>query len=501
MHKKSHISNFSDGKKTQTQFPRDENGMYDPNGEYREDGLVYLQVKFPKEARLCLGVALKEGDEEDQQRHGHRLEAFDYTEMTVITKKESDDRIDKAIAQVKSLPRTTKAWLINPREEGKIYRNDPVDIIAGIGKQAKAALASGNVHSVGELLALGSDIGRFTRHREALYIPGLVQKVERVRDDVIPTNAPEIKSYLDAENPYKAKYGDKLDEWGEEEWKTVIKNSSVFTGVVCITELVKHIVLQAQRLYKSTRFANAYYFYHDALSQLTHESCVKWMKTTIIPGEDVCIYSRWVKPELGLNDQFGKRWWERPIGNSPEMMPLDNSLNQDIHEAVRGNVAFSLVLRPFAGNDPRLLSMSTPKATAEAYKILNHPVTGISPTPERIVQDITQFIPACWAIYRAKGVYVPGLASHTPGHRHIVTAKKSKNRGGKRTRLEHNPILCGEKTHPDLRALLNEKASDLMAMNSLFQTISSVEDDDADAEEAHVDESTLEYEQDVGQYY
>jgi len=47
-----------------------------PDGEYREDGLVvYLNVKFPKEARLCLGVASAEGDEEDQQRHGHRLEA------------------------------------------------------------------------------------------------------------------------------------------------------------------------------------------------------------------------------------------------------------------------------------------------------------------------------------------------------------------------------------------------------------------------------------------
>lgn len=310
MHKKCHISNFSDGKKLQTQFPRDGNGMYDPDGEYREEGLVFLNVKFPKEARLCLGVALNEGDEEDQQRHGHRLEAFDYTEMTVITKKESDDRIDKAIAQVKSLPRATKAWLINPRKKGAIYHNDPVDVIAGIGKQAKAALASGNVHTVAELLALGPDIGRFTRHREALYIPGLVQKVDRCKDDVVPTNAPETQSYLDAENPFKAKYGDTLDEWDEEAWRTVIKNSSAFTGVVCITELVKHIVIQTQTLYKNTRFANAYYFYHDALSQLTHESCVKWMKLTKIPGEDVCIYSRWVKPELGLNDQFGKRWWE-----------------------------------------------------------------------------------------------------------------------------------------------------------------------------------------------
>ena len=268
--------------------------------------------------------------------------------------------------------------------------------------------------------------------------------------------------------------------------------------------MLKHIVLQTQGLYKNTQFADEYYFYHDALSQLTHESCVEWMKMTTIPGESVCMYRRWVKPELGLNDQFGKRWWQRPIGNSPEMMPLDNSLNQDIHESVRANVAFSLILRRFVPeNDPQLFSMTTPKATAEAYKRINHPVTGISPTPKRIEQDVSKFVSACWEIYRAKGVYVPGLASHTPGHRHIVTAQKSKKRGGKRTRKEYNPMQCGEKTHPDLPAVLKEKAADLIAMNSLFQKLSSVEDEDdaADAEEACANEDTLEDEQDVGQYY
>ena len=494
MHKKCHISNFSDGKKTQTQFPRDEQGMYDPDGEYREEGLVYLNVKFPKEARLCLGVALKIG--EDGEPHGHRLEAFDYTEMTIITKKDSDERIEKAKAQVKKLPRKTKAWLINLREKGKFYRNDPVNVIDGIGPKATAVLASGNIHTVADLLALGpAEIRRFN-------ISGLAGKVNTARPITsLHRDAPKIQSYLDAENPYKAKYGDMLDDWGEEAWETVIKNSSVFTGVKCITELVKHMVIQAKELYKDTPYADQYYFYHDALSQLTHASCVEWMKTTKIPGEDVCIYSRWVKPELGLNDKFGKRWWQRPIGNSPEMMPLDNSLNQDIHESVRGNVAFSLVLRPFVGdNDPRLLSMTTPKATAEAYKKINHPVTGISPTPKRIEQDVPNFIPVLWAIYHAKGVYVPGLASHTPGHRHIVTAEKSKNRGGKRTRLEHNPILCGEKTLPALRAVMNEKAFDLMAMNSLFQKLPAIEDDDAE-EAHHIDEDTMEGEQDVGVYY
>ena len=43
-------------------------------------------------------------------------------------------------------------------------------------------------------------------------------------------------------------------------------------------------------------------------------------------------------------DDFGKRWWARPIGDSPELMPLDNSLNQDIHELVRRYVVICCVL-------------------------------------------------------------------------------------------------------------------------------------------------------------
>ena len=68
------------------------------------------------------------------------------------------------------------------------------------------------------------------------------------------------------------------------------------------------------------------------------------MKETIIPGKERSIYDRWVKPENGLNDAFGKRWWARPIGDSPELMPLDNSLNQDIHESVRRYVVICCVL-------------------------------------------------------------------------------------------------------------------------------------------------------------
>ena len=42
--------------------------------------------------------------------------------------------------------------------------------------------------------------------------------------------------------------------------------------------------------------------------------------------------SMWIRPEL-VNDAF-KYYKKNPPGNRPEMMPMDNSLNQDIHEGV-----------------------------------------------------------------------------------------------------------------------------------------------------------------------
>jgi hypothetical protein len=45
------------------------------------------------------------------------------------------------------------------------------------------------------------------------------------------------------------------------------------------------------------------------------------------------IYKRWLLPLNGLSTDL-KAYVGRPVGNSPELMPLDCSLNQNIHVAV-----------------------------------------------------------------------------------------------------------------------------------------------------------------------
>ena len=55
--------------------------------------------------------------------------------------------------------------------------------------------------------------------------------------------------------------------------------------------------------------------------------------------------------ELGCNG--GTDYAERPVGNSPEMMPFDASLNRDVDVCVDAHVA---ITRDLADDDPRKFS-------------------------------------------------------------------------------------------------------------------------------------------------
>ena len=77
------------------------------------------------------------------------------------------------------------------------------------------------------------------------------------------------------------------------------------------------------------------------------------MKETTVPGMTPrTIYNCWAKPELGLNAQFGKAWDGRPVGDTAELMPLDNSLNEDIHQSAQMHVDISRSGIKYGDKDP-----------------------------------------------------------------------------------------------------------------------------------------------------
>ena len=346
-----------------------------------------------------------------------RLLPFDYTGKNVITIQAEDELITKDIARVKALLRTTKSWTSDPNSnDDELYFEDPVTAVKGVLDKKAATLETIGVKTVKDLLDLGAknqaELKQDVKNLIGIRLKGMLTYIG-ICKNAKPSYRPAVVSYIDAVNPYEAKYGKEKDEWGEEGWKIEIRKSSSFSGSVCITELVKHVCKQTQQCFQDTEHANDWHWYHDALTQLTNARTVQWMKETKIPGDvnpNKTIYERWVVPQNALNDEFGSRWWQRPIGDSAELMPLDNSLNQDVHESVRRHCIISLAAKWDDKTDPRLFSMATPKLITSAYKRVFDPVNGVSPRPDRIIQDIKKVVHACKEIHKVNGVFVPGLA-------------------------------------------------------------------------------------------
>ena len=90
-----------------------------------------------------------------------------------------------------------------------------------------------------------------------------------------------------------------------------------------------------------------------------------------------------------MNDDIGS-FGGRHVGSSPEFMPLDASLNKDVHELVSRYCLLSrrAMRKLNQKKDARAFSLSTPNQTTSAYFRVYDAITGVAPPSERILQDI-----------------------------------------------------------------------------------------------------------------
>ena len=96
---------------TQFLYARNKDGIYDGTSDSFRDPQVSLQVKYPKETRLLLGVACMR-DSNGEER-GVRLELFDYTEKKIISLKDTNKIIDVEIKRVRAMQKKTRGgfWI------------------------------------------------------------------------------------------------------------------------------------------------------------------------------------------------------------------------------------------------------------------------------------------------------------------------------------------------------------------------------------------------------
>ena len=83
---------------------------------------------------------------------------------------------------------------------------------------------------------------------------------------------------------------------------------------------------EAEKLMKGSSQKDDSFIVHDDLVLMTEKETIKWMIQN-------CYLHRWLLPLNVLQD--GTTYAGRPVGNIPEFMPLDNSLNRDILHSLR----------------------------------------------------------------------------------------------------------------------------------------------------------------------
>ena len=185
----------------------------------------------------------------------------------------------------------------------------------------------------------------------------------------------------------------------------------------CITELVTHMNDTARAAFEGTKYQETYLLYHDALTSMCDKDCRKWM-------EEQGILKHWILPELGLNNEVitenaegeilkSKRYAGRPVGDCAEAMPLDNSLFRDLRTSLDIHVMLTSLLEK---DDPRRFSKGTPKKIVQSISRLWWQENGVSPKPDRIIQDINRLQENLRTVYDADGAVVIGVVDRN-GHR------------------------------------------------------------------------------------
>jgi hypothetical protein len=482
VHKKCWISNVREGTSDFKEFPRDADGKYDPNGTYKpegESGGVTLTPKYAKEVRLCIGVGIKVNDDEEEE--GVRLDAFDYSTKTIVSIKDYKEATATLIASVKKLTASVgTGWIISGRESNAIYRSDDLKFLVGrknsegkalgMGKKKLEAFKSMNYNTVGDVGNLhGNDVAidaLVAQGGRGFTKPFVMTIIAVCRTDVCDGEPVPDVNHLQAENPFESRYGNEPSGiynkpcWEEEIRKKLMSSKHL----VCITDLVTHIMRATEKAYHGTIHEEDWMLYHDALIVMTAQDCKDWMKTQPIGNKGLTFYDKWILPLHGLNDGISRYNAGNPVGNSPELMPLDNCLNKDLHEHVQTHIMMSLACE-VPRDSKEAFSLSCPNRGRSAYlRIWDPSVNGIGPSSARIIQDTKKVVDALRMIKEKKGAFVDGLAQR-PGKRNIISSVPSKVRGGKREKKIITNASFADRTdfHSDLKKILKEAVDKQLA--------------------------------------
>jgi hypothetical protein len=326
---------------------------------------------------------------------GRRMKFFDYTGKKLVGITEYRKLMKSEINRVANLPydrRVTQGWAGEiKRPEGVLYEEDNLCHIPGVGERTQKKIEKiAGINSVMQMSCINDD------HALSLSIMCSLN-IDRIKhwcdlcQDMLPGKCkyPIPFDFVHGQtNPYIHRYG--------AEWETEINKvaQSGLTKVKCVTELIKHIKKETKMAFKNTKHVENDY------------------------------WRRWVKPELGLNSviqiigedgksKVSRNYKERPVGDCPELMPHDSSLNWDVNTSLNMHCIFTSHL---PNDDERKIAKTTTSLIVTAMTKFCDPITGVVPKPHRIVQDCQRVLYCLEEIVAAGGAVVPGLVNRNGHH-------------------------------------------------------------------------------------
>ena len=227
---------------------------------------------------------------------------------------------------------------------------------------------------------------------------------------------------------------------------------------------------ESEKMFKGTIHEDDYAVYHDALSLMTANEPIEYMKRK-------GYWDRLIRPLFNVTKHLGC-YHNRVVGNHPYVMPLDAHLNQDLHT---GHDWHCIITKHLNKDDERKFKKTDPKKMEEGYlKLWNQPDDEGIPSSKRIIEDIHLVVNVAWpAIYQSRGTAVHDLCQRVGRRRD--EQQTIKKRGGKRTKNKGFGII-DYWMHKSVKGLIDEriqKSKDIMHCNS---TESLIENNESDKE-------------------
>ena len=132
----SHVTTSS--KRHALKFKQDKTGKLDNNRTYSDECIYQTKCKYMDEAHFSFGVAVVTPilDCVPQKKEGRRCHPFVYMGKTLLSIPDYKKKINEEIQRVRNLKNgSTSGWVIQDLESvGRIYENDLISCIKGVGK-------------------------------------------------------------------------------------------------------------------------------------------------------------------------------------------------------------------------------------------------------------------------------------------------------------------------------------------------------------------------------